>query len=52
MAFELGLSVRYARTNPRKHSFGMRKIEPGNKLPDSVKEAPSGEAFRTRLKQL
>jgi hypothetical protein len=52
MAGGLGLSVRYSRTDPRKYSFAMRTVEPWNKLPESVKEAPSGEAFRSRLKRL
>jgi hypothetical protein len=52
MAGELGLSVRYARTDPKKYSFDMRTIKPWNKLPGSIKEAPNGEAFRSNLKQL
>jgi hypothetical protein len=52
MAGGLGLSVRYSRTDPRKYSFAMRTVEPWNNLPESVKEAPSGEAFRSRLKRL
>jgi hypothetical protein len=52
MAGGLGLSVRYSRTDPRKYSFAMRTVEPWNKVPDSVKEAPSGKEFRSRLKHL
>ncbi len=48
-AGEHGLSVQLARTDPRKHSFAIRTMEPWNKLPESIKNTKSGEAFKNRL---
>jgi len=45
------LTVQYARTDPRKNSFAVRTVENWNGLPDAVKAAPDGEAFRRMLKQ-
>jgi hypothetical protein len=50
-AGEHGLSVQFARTDPRKHSFAIRTVEPWNKLPESIKNTKSGEAFKNRLKK-
>jgi hypothetical protein len=44
-----GLSVQYARTDPRKYSFAVRKVEKWNNLPDNIKSAPNGEVFRNRI---
>jgi hypothetical protein len=35
-----GLSVQYARTEPRKYSFAVRTVEKWNNLPDDIKSAP------------
>jgi hypothetical protein len=43
-----GLSVQYARTDPRKYSFAVRTLEEWNRLPDDVKSA----IFRHRMGQL
>jgi hypothetical protein len=45
-----GLTVQYARTDPRKYSFAVRTVESWNKLPDRVKAAESGESFKRRLR--
>ena len=45
-----GLTTQFARTDIRKYSFGVRVVEEWNKLPESVKQAPSKEAFKSRLK--
>jgi hypothetical protein len=47
-----GLSVQYARTDPRKYSFAVRTVEKWNRLPDEVKSAPTGTAFKEMLKKL
>ncbi len=47
-----GLSVQYARTDPRKYSFAVRTVEKWNRLPDEVKSAPTGKAFKEKLKKL
>ncbi len=44
-----GLTVQYARTDPRKQSFAERTVESWNKLPDSIRSVPSIEAFKSRL---
>jgi hypothetical protein len=43
--------MQFARTDPRKHSFAIRTVEPWNKLPESIKNTKSGEAFKNRLKK-
>jgi hypothetical protein len=45
-----GLTVQYARTDPRKHSFAVRTVEPWNRLPESVRAAETGESFKRRLR--
>jgi hypothetical protein len=45
-----GLTVQYARTDPRKYSFAVRTVESWNKLPDRVKTAETGESFKRRLR--
>jgi hypothetical protein len=45
-----GLTVQYARTDPRKHSFTVRTVEPWNRLPESVRAAETGESFKRRLR--
>jgi ribonuclease P/MRP protein subunit RPP40 len=47
-----GLSVQYARTDPRKYSFAVRTVEKWNRLPEEVKSAPTGKAFKEKLKRL
>jgi ribonuclease P/MRP protein subunit RPP40 len=47
-----GLSVQYARTDPRKYSFAVRTVEKWNRLPDDVKSAPNGAIFRHKMGQL
>jgi hypothetical protein len=47
-----GLSVQYARTDPRKYSFAVRTVEKWNLLPDDVKSAPNGAIFRHKIGQL
>jgi hypothetical protein len=37
-----GLTVQYARTDPRKYSFAVRTVESWNKLPERVKSAETG----------
>jgi hypothetical protein len=44
--------VQYARTDPRKYSFAVRTVEKWNRLPDEVKSAPTGKAFKEKLKRL
>jgi hypothetical protein len=44
-----GLSVQYARTEPRKYSFAVRTVEKWNNLPDNIKSALNGEVFRNRM---
>ncbi len=44
-----GLTVQYARTDPRKHSFAVRTVA-WNKLPESVRAAETGESFKRRLR--
>jgi hypothetical protein len=46
-----GLAVQYARTDTRKYSFTVRVVDPWNRLPDTVKTAPTKEAFKRELKQ-
>jgi hypothetical protein len=43
--------MQFARTDPRKHSFAIRTVEPWNKLPESIKNTKSGGAFKNRLKK-
>ena len=45
-----GLTVQYARTDPRKQSFTVRTVEPWNRLPESVRAAETGESFKRRLR--
>jgi hypothetical protein len=47
-----GLSVQYARTDPRKYSFAVRTVEKWNNLPDDIKSAPNGEVYRNRMAKL
>jgi hypothetical protein len=47
-----GLSVQYARTDPRKYSFAVRAVEKWNLLPDDVKSAPNGAIFRHKMSKL
>jgi hypothetical protein len=47
-----GLTVQYARTDPRKYSFAARTMGKWNRLPDEVKSAPTGKAFEEKLKRL
>jgi hypothetical protein len=51
-AGEHGLSVQYARTDPRKYSFAVRTVENWNKLPEDVKTSRNGEEFKNKLKKL
>jgi hypothetical protein len=51
-AGEHGLSVQYARTDPRKYSFTVRTVEDWNRLPEEVKSSRNGEEFRNKLKKL
>jgi hypothetical protein len=48
-AGEHGLSVQFARKNPRKYSFA---VEKWNKLPEDVKTSRNGEEFKNKLKKL
>jgi hypothetical protein len=46
-----GLTVQFARTDPRKYSFAVRSVEGWNKLPVHVRSAAtSSESFRKMLK--
>jgi ribonuclease P/MRP protein subunit RPP40 len=45
-----GLTVQYARTDPRKYSYPVRTVESWNKLPERVKTAETGESFKRRLR--
>jgi hypothetical protein len=45
-----GLTVQYARTDPRKYSFAVRTIDSWNRLPERVKTAETGESFKRRLR--
>ncbi len=47
-----GLSVQYARTDPRHYSFAVRTVEKWNNLPDDIKSAPNGDVFRSRMGKL
>jgi hypothetical protein len=49
-AGEHGLSVQFARTDPRKYSFAVRTVENWNKLPEEVKTSRNGEVFKNKLK--
>jgi hypothetical protein len=49
---EHGLSVQFARTDPRKYSFAVRTVENWNKLPEDVKTSRNGEEFKNKLKKL
>jgi ribonuclease P/MRP protein subunit RPP40 len=51
-AGEHGLSVQFARTDPRKYSFSVRTVENWNKLPEDVKTSRNGEEFKNKLKKL
>ncbi len=51
-AGEHGLSVQFARTDPRKYSFAVRTVENWNKLPEEVKTSQNDEEFENRLKKL
>jgi hypothetical protein len=46
-AGEHGLSVQFARTDPRKYSFAVRTVENGNKLPEDVKTSETAKSSRT-----
>jgi hypothetical protein len=50
-AGEHGLSVQYAKTDPRKHSFTIRMVGPWNRLPEDIKNSASNELFKSRLKK-
>jgi hypothetical protein len=52
VAGEHGLSVQFARTDPRKYSFAVRTVENWNKLPEDVKTSRNGEEFKNKLKKL
>jgi hypothetical protein len=43
------MALQYARTDPRKQSFAVGTVESWNKLPDSIRSAPSNEAFKSTL---
>ncbi len=45
-----GMTVQYARTDPRKYSFAVRTVESWNRLPESIKTAETGESFKRRLR--
>jgi hypothetical protein len=45
-----GLTVQYARTDPRKYSFAVWTVESWNRLPESVKTAETGESVKRRLR--
>jgi hypothetical protein len=45
-----GLTVQYARTDPRKYSFAVRTVDSWNRLPERVKAAETGESFTLRGK--
>ncbi len=45
-----GLTVQYARTDPRKYSFAVRTVDSWNRLPERVKAAETGESFKRRLR--
>ena len=45
-----GLTVQYARTDPRKYSFAVRTVESWNRLPERVKTAETRESFKRRLR--
>jgi hypothetical protein len=51
-AGEHGLSVQFARTDPRKYSFAVRTVENWNKLPEEVKTSRNGEEFKNKMKKL
>jgi hypothetical protein len=51
-AGEHGLSVQFARTDPRKYSlFAVRTVENWNKLPEEVKTSRNGEEFKNKMKK-
>ncbi len=50
-AGEHGLSEQYARTDPRKHSFPIRKVGPWNRLSEDIKNSASSKLFKSRLKK-
>jgi hypothetical protein len=45
-----GLTVQYARTDPRKYSIAVRTVDSWNRLPERVKTAETGESFKRRLR--
>jgi hypothetical protein len=47
-----GLSLQFARTDPRKYSFAVRTVENWNKLPEDVKTSRNGEEFKNKMKKL
>jgi hypothetical protein len=51
-AGEHGLSVQFARTDPRKYSFAVRTVEDWNRLPEEVKTSRNGEEFKKKMKKL
>jgi hypothetical protein len=44
------LSGKQAKTDVRKHSFGMRVIEEWNKIPDEIKNVGKLATFKTQMK--
>ncbi len=46
-----GLSVQYARSDPRKHLFMIRMVGPWNRLPEDIKNSASSKLFKSRLKK-
>jgi hypothetical protein len=47
-----GLTVQYARTDPRKYSFAVRTVDGWNKPPDDTRSAPNGKVFRRKLRKI
>jgi hypothetical protein len=45
-----GLTVQYARTDVRKHSFTVSAVEHWNSLPNSLRAEKRPESFKKRLK--
>ena len=45
------LSGKQAKTDVRKHSFGLRVIEEWNKIPDEIKNVGKLATFKTQMKQ-
>ncbi len=51
-AWEHGLDIQYARTDPRKYSFALRAVDKWNNLPQDVKASQNGQVFKQRLKRM